>query len=113
MRAAHPHLRYIEVAAVGDVVSFFFHVYPSFPGGLRFLSLQSTTEEGDSPWQGCRSAYAATVPENKKPPRNGGFTAFLRVWNCINLGVVLSLKPEIWAFPLHTVIFVSMDVSSL
>jgi carbon-monoxide dehydrogenase catalytic subunit len=30
------------------------------------------------------------VPEIKKPPRNGGFTAFLRVWNCINLGVVLS-----------------------
>lgn len=26
----------------------------------------------------------------KKPPRNGGFAVFLRVWNCINLGVVLS-----------------------
>lgn len=39
VRAAHPHLRDIEVAAVGDVVSFFFHVYPSFPGGLRLLVL--------------------------------------------------------------------------
>ena len=39
VRAAHPHLRDIKVAAVGDVVSFFFHVYPSFPGGLRLLVL--------------------------------------------------------------------------
>lgn len=32
------------------------------------------------------------MPKIEKPPRNGGFTAFLRVWNCINLGVVLSIK---------------------
>lgn len=59
---------------------------------IAFLSLQGTTEEGDLPWQRRRSAYAATVLENKKPPRNGGFAAFLRIWNCINLGVVLSIK---------------------
>ena len=49
-------------------------------------------QNGEPPCQNRHFAYATTVLKIEKPPRNGGFTAFLRVWNCINLGVVLSYK---------------------
>ena len=42
VRAAHPHLRDIEVAAVSDVVSFFFHgIHPFLKDRLPFYHLKT------------------------------------------------------------------------
>ena len=57
---------------------------------IAFQSLQSSAKHRRVFRLGSCPDYAAEMSETKKPPRNGGFTAFLRVCDCSNLGVVLS-----------------------